>query len=71
MSEEKNLNKGAIERPLQAVVRLPTYQDAKRSIEQGNPTLLERFVYEWEPSDSDDEKKFREALLRLLQEKAV
>ncbi len=56
---------------VEAVVRLPTYQDAKRSIEQGHATVLELFIYDWEPSDSDDEKRFREALLTLLQTKAA
>jgi hypothetical protein len=50
------------------VVGLPTYEEAKRKIDEGRATALDRFIYLLEPAGSADKNKFRGQLSAVLAE---
>lgn len=50
-------------------MNIPTWHEAKEAVEEGTPTLLETFVYSWEPVQNCDAAEFRIMLLAVLNHK--
>ena len=45
---------------------IPTYEEAEKAVEDGEPTALESFVYQYEPEKSVYASEFRNRLQNVL-----
>lgn len=46
---------------------LPKWEDCEAACDEGNETPLQRFIYDYEPGDYEECKKFRKQLAEILQ----
>ena len=48
--------------------QLPTWGQCQRRVDEGNPSALERFIYDNEPTGFEETKKFRSQLVAAINE---
>jgi hypothetical protein len=47
---------------------LPSWDECEAACGKGNPTALQRFIYDCEPSSYVEEREFRDGLSAVIQE---
>lgn len=45
---------------------VPSYDEALLNIQEGKPTVLDHFVAEYEPAGQQNEREFRDDLVKVL-----
>lgn len=48
--------------------KLPNWSDCEAAVDDKTATALQHFIYEYEPGDSEDAKRWRERLRALVNE---
>lgn len=51
-----------------SLAKLPEWSECEAAVDEENATALQRFIYDNEPGDYDEAKKWREQLLAAIVE---